>query len=95
MRRPKNQITGGEDIFVGIHLHKNRSHVTIRTFDVKFFCVSIPGTGKLCTAFWPDMLVIIWWRPMKPDILDSGFIDRLVNHGIPCLVTPPSLVPRK
>ncbi len=32
---------------------------------------------------------------MKPDILDSGFIDRLVNHGIPCLVTSPSLVPQE
>ena len=32
---------------------------------------------------------------MKPDILDSGFIDRLVNHGIPCLVTPPRLVPQE
>ncbi len=52
------------------------------------------GTGKLCTVFWPDMLAIIRWRSMKPDILDSGFIDRLVNHGIPCLVTPPSLLPR-
>jgi hypothetical protein len=29
MRRPKNQITGGEDLFVGIDLHKNRWHVTI------------------------------------------------------------------
>ena len=31
---------------------------------------------------------------MKPDILDSGFIGHLVNHGIPCLVTLPSLVPQ-
>jgi len=34
MRRPKNQITGGEDLFVGIPLHKNRLHVTIPTFEV-------------------------------------------------------------
>jgi hypothetical protein len=37
------------------------------------------------------MLAISCRRSMKPDILDSGFIDHLVNHGIPCLVTPPKL----
>ncbi len=28
---------------------------------------------------------------MQPDILDSGYIDRLVNYGIPCRVNLPSL----
>jgi hypothetical protein len=92
MRRPKNQITGEEDLFVGIDLHKNRWHVTIRT-DVKFFCPAVRGPGKHCAAFWPDMLAIIWWRPMKPESNLSGFIGPLVNLGVPCLVTPPSLVP--
>jgi hypothetical protein len=44
MRRPKHQVTSGEDLFVGIDLHKHRWHVTIRTFDVEVFCASIPGT---------------------------------------------------
>jgi hypothetical protein len=43
MSRPKNRITGGEDLFVGIDLHKNRWHVTIRTLDVELFSASIPG----------------------------------------------------
>jgi transposase len=32
---------------------------------------------------------------MKPDILGSGFMNRLMEHGIPCLVTPPSMVPHE
>jgi len=43
MRRSKEQATGGEDLFVGIDLHKIRWHVTIRTFDVELFSASIPG----------------------------------------------------
>jgi hypothetical protein len=30
MRRPKHQVTSEEDLFVGIHLHKNRWSVSIR-----------------------------------------------------------------
>ena len=43
MSRPKNELTGGEDLFVGIDLHRNRWHVTIRTLDVELFSASIPG----------------------------------------------------
>ena len=46
MRRPKHQVTSGEDLFVGIDLHKHRWHVTIRTFDVELFSASIPGTWE-------------------------------------------------
>ena len=46
MRRPKHQVTSGEDLFVGIDLHKNRWHVTIRTFDVEVFSASIPGNWE-------------------------------------------------
>jgi hypothetical protein len=44
MRRPKDQVTSGEDLFVRIDLHKSRWHVTIRTFDTELFSGSIPGT---------------------------------------------------
>ena len=58
MRRPKHQMTSGEDLFVGIDLHKNRWHVTIRTVDLELFSASIPGnweslqrvSGSIC---WP------------------------------------------
>jgi hypothetical protein len=41
MRRPKHQVTSGEDLFIGIDLHKHRWDVTIRTFDVELFIVLI------------------------------------------------------
>ena len=75
MRRPKHQVTGGEDLFVGIDLHKNRWHVTIRTFDVELFSASIPGTWEASAPrAWLDMLAILCRRSMKPDILGSGFM---------------------
>ena len=46
MRRPKHQLTSEEDLFVGIDLHKQRWHVTIRTRDVELFSASIPGTWE-------------------------------------------------
>ena len=46
MRRSKNQITGGEDLLVGIDLHKNRWHVTIRKVDLELSCASIPRTWE-------------------------------------------------
>ncbi|OGD23210.1 MAG: hypothetical protein A2Y69_07390 [Candidatus Aminicenantes bacterium RBG_13_59_9] len=73
MKRLKDQKVDKEDLFVGIDLHKNRWHVTIRTMDLELFSASIPGDWE-CTAFWPDMLAIVWRRSMKPDVLDSGFM---------------------
>ena len=46
MRHSKHQVTSEEDLFVGIDLHKQRWHVTIRTRDVELFSASIPGTWE-------------------------------------------------
>ena len=58
MRRPKHQVTSGEDLFVGIDLHKNRWHVTIRTVDLELFSANIPGSGSLYNVSWLDMRAI-------------------------------------
>ena len=79
MRRPKHQMTSGEDLFVGIDLHKNRWHVTIRTFDVELFSASIPGT----------------WESLQRILARYACHQLKAVHGIPCLVTPPSLVPKE
>ena len=39
---PKEKGVGKEDLFVGIDLHKQRWHVTIRTLDLEVFIGSIP-----------------------------------------------------
>ncbi len=95
MRRPKHPVTRDEELFVGIDLHKHRWHVTIRTFDVELFSASIPGTWealqRVLTRYAGYQLQAVY---------EAGYFgfrlhDRLEAHGIPCLVTPPSLVPQE
>jgi len=95
MRRPKGQVKGGEDLFVGIDLHKNRWHITIRTFDVELFSASIPGN-------WESLQRILarYAGHQLRAVYEAGYFgfrlhDRLVDHGTPCIVTPPSLVPQE
>ena len=95
MRRPKHQMTSGEDLFVGIDLHKNRWHITIRTVDLELFSASIPGT-------WESLQRILarYAGHQLKAVYEAGYFgfrlhDRLVAHGIPYLVTPPSLVPQE
>jgi transposase len=95
MRRPKHQVTRGEDLFIGIDLHKIRWHVTIRTVDLELFSASIPGN-------WESLQRILarYAGHQLEAVYEAGYFgfrlhDRLVEHGIPCLVTPPSLVPQE
>ena len=95
MRRPKHQVTSGEDLFVGIDLHKHTWHVTIRTVDLELFSASIPGT-------WEALHRVLARYPghSLQAVYEAGYFgfrlhDRLVEHGIPCTVTPPSLVPQE
>ena len=82
-------------LFVGIDLHKHRWHVTIRTVDMELFSGSIPGT-------WEALQRVLARYPGHPlqAVYEAGYFgfrlhDRLVDHGIPCIVTPPSLVPQE
>ena len=95
MRRPKHQVTSGEDLFVGIDLHKTRWHVTIRTVDLELFSASIPGN-------WESLQRILarYAGHQLQAVYEAGYFgfrlhDRLVEHGIPCIVTPPSLIPQE
>ena len=95
MRHPKHQVTSEEDLFVGIDLHKNRWHVTIRTVDLELFSASIPGTWEAL-----QRVLARYAGHQLQAVYEAGYFgfrlhDRLVSHGIPCLVTPPSLVPQE
>jgi len=65
----KNQITGGENLSVCNDLHKKRWDLTIGTFDAKFFCARIPVDWSPLHRVWANLPAIIWWWPMKSDIL--------------------------
>ena len=95
MRRPKEQVAEGEDLFVGIDLHKIRWHVTIRTFDLERFSASIPGTWealhRVLSRYSGHTLQAVY----AAGYFGFRLHDRLVAHTIPCIVTPPSLVPQE
>jgi len=95
MRRPKHQVTREEDLFIGIDLHKQRWHVTIRTVDLELFSASIPGTWEAL-----QRVLARYASCQMQAVYEAGYFgfrlhDSLVAHGIPCLVTPPSLVPKE
>jgi hypothetical protein len=49
MRSNAAQLRTDETVYVGIDLHRQRWHVTIRTEGVELFSASIPGTWEgLC-----------------------------------------------
>jgi transposase len=95
MRHLKHQITCGEDLFVGIDLHKNRRHVTIRTFDVELFSASIPGNWEALQRILAQYAGFQLQAVYEAGYFGFRLHDRLVAHGIPCIVTPPSLVPQE
>ena len=90
-----NKQIQGEELFVGIDLHKRRWHVTIRTADVEIFSSSIAG----------------WWQELKKvlnrykgcrihAVYEAGYFgfwlfDHLTRYGVDCIVTPPSLIPQE
>lgn len=43
MKNFHKKLDKGEEIFVGLDIHKKRWHMTIRTTDVELFNASIPG----------------------------------------------------
>jgi transposase len=88
----KKTVTG-EDLFVGIDLHKRRWHVTIRTLDVELFSGSIPGTWdalrQLLDRYKGNRIQAVY----EAGCFGFWLSDRMVDSGVNCLVTPPSLVP--
>ena len=87
MRHPKHQVTSEEDLFVGIDLHKDRWHVTIRTMDLELFSASIPGTWEAL-----HRVLARYAGHRLAAVYEAGYFgfrlhDRLVAHGIPCVVT--------
>lgn len=95
MRRHKKRAVTGEELFVGVDLHKNKWHVTIRTWDVELFCGSIPGTWesfhRLLDRYEGNRIQVVY----EAGCFGFWLYNRLVDDGFECIVTPPSLVPQE
>lgn len=100
MRRYSVRVDKGKGknwgwIFVGIDLHRLLWHVTIRTVDVELFNGSIPGT-------WEALRNVLerYQGYHKQAVYEAGYFgfwlyDHLMQYGVDCVVTPPSLVPQE
>lgn len=87
------KLENGEEIFVGLDVHKKRWHLTIRTADVELFSGCVPGNWNGLKT----QLNKVKKQPIKV-VYEAGFSgfwihDKLVEFGVDCLVTPPSLIP--
>ena len=94
MKSMSKQVQG-EELFIGIDLHKRRWHLTIRTADVEIFSNSIVGR-------WQDLRrVISRYKDCRiRAVYEAGYFgfwlfDHLTQYGVQCIVTPPSLIPQE
>ena len=85
----------GEELFVGIDLHKHRWHVTVRTADVEIFSSSIAGR-------WQELKKVLnrYNGCRIHAVYEAGYFgfwlfDHLTQYGVECIVTPPSLIPQE
>jgi len=91
----KGKCEEGGQIFIGIDLHKIQWHITIRTEEVELFNGSIPGK-------WEALKKLLNRFPecQQQAVYEAGYFgfwlhDHLVDYGVDCVVTPPSLVPQE
>ena len=85
----------GEELFVGIDLHKRTWHITIRTADFEVFSASIAGNWQALSK-----LLNRYKKARIHAVYEAGYFgfwlfDKLTEHGIDCIVTPPSLIPQE
>ena len=95
MKPQVKRLDPTEAIFVGIDLHKINWHVTIRTADVELFSGSIRGD-------WEVLRILLRRYKGSPIqvVYEAGCFgfwlhDRLVEYGVDCIITPPSLIPQE
>ena len=95
MKCKREEIIQGEDVFVGIDLHKRTWHITIRTIDLVVFSASIPGKWEALSK-----LLDRYKKAKIHAVYEAGYFgfwlfDKLTERGVDCIVTPPSLIPQE
>jgi transposase len=95
MKARKGKAIIDEALFLGIDLHKARWHVTMRTLDVELFSASIVGDWdslhRLLERYEGNGIQVVY----EAGCFGFWLYDRLMDYGVECLVTPPSLVPQE
>jgi transposase len=95
MKRARKELDPGERIFVGIDLHNNKWHVTVRTAELELFSGSMPGKWEALKS------ILQRYKGHRIEaVYEAGYFgfwlhDRLIGYGAECIVTPPSLIPQE
>jgi transposase len=90
------RCVSGKKVFVGVDLHKQQWHVTMRTEEQEVFSGSIPSR-------WEALEKLLNWCKEAQSVevvYEAGCFgfwlhDRIVEYGAQCVVTPPSLLPQE
>ncbi len=94
MKKQRKDVGFGQGLFVGIDLHKRNWHVSVRTVDAELFSGSIPGNWRalrrLLERYEEYEIEVVY----EAGRFGFWLYDRLMEHGVQCIVTPPSLVPQ-
>jgi transposase len=95
MKKNRRDVEPGKDVFIGIDLHLRTWHVTVRTEEDELFSGSIPGKWEALRS-----IVDRYKDNRIHAVYEAGYFgfwlyDRLVDYGVDCIVTPPSLVPQE
>lgn len=95
MRKGATQLHADDIVYLGIDLHRQRWHVTVRTSEIELFSASIPGTWEALKGSLEP-----YHGHRIEAVYEAGYFgywlhDRLAECGIECIVTPPSLIPHE
>lgn len=95
MKRKSKQITQGEELYVGIDLHKRTWHITIRASDFEVFSASISGNWEALSKLLDRYKTARIHAVYEAGYFGFWLFDKLTQHGIDCIVTPPTLIPQE
>jgi len=92
--KPKER-SQDEKIFVGIDMHKRSWHITIRAKSIELFNGSIPGKWEVLRKLLHRYKTQNIYAVYEAGYFGFWLYDHLIQYGVNCLVTPPSLVPQE
>lgn len=95
MRKQIINLPIDETIYLGIDVHNRAWHLTIRTAEVELFSGSIAGTWEALRA-----MLLRYQGHQIESVYEAGYSgfwlhDCLIEYGVKCIVTPPSLLPQE
>ena len=92
MKRYTKNLPEGTKIFIGIDLHKNHWHITMRTEEIELFSGSIPGTMESLSKLFEPYMHCDIYAVYEAGCFGFWLYDDLTAYGVKVIVTPPSLI---